>query len=169
MMKIKFTILFICSLVLIQCSNHKDSKYLRWVGDILYDENLDDKHDHLCNGEEYVLQYFNIGQGLAFKGEKKAIVDFFNKHYQNVEVEESGWIRIRFIVNCKGETDRYRMLQADRNYKAFEFDAKITDQLMDLCKRLEGWQVLPDNEHPKDYYQYLSFKIDRGRIIEILP
>ncbi|HKK38289.1 MAG TPA: hypothetical protein VJ949_02605, partial [Cryomorphaceae bacterium] len=82
---------------------------------------------------------------------------------------ESGWVRIRFVVNCRGESGRFRMICSDEHYESREFDARITDQLMAITKSLDGWKPLPDSENPDEYYQYLVFKIENGDLIEILP
>jgi len=40
---------------------------------------------------------------------------------------------------------------------------------MRITKSLSGWKILPNDEAPTDYYQYLIFKIKNGEIIEIMP
>lgn len=162
--------LFFC-LVLYGCATEKGSgqKYLRWVGDIEHDDTLDAKNFTLCNGDQKVLQYFNMSQGMKFDGEKIAIERYFYHHYKPVNVGQSGWIRIRFIVNCQGQTGRFRMMQADENYKERAFNIRISDQLMEQTKSLKGWQIQSEDGKSVDYYQYLIFKINNGNIEKILP
>jgi hypothetical protein len=150
-------------------STSSKQEYLRWVGDIEFDPELDDRNFELCHGESNVKQYFNFGQGFQYEGEKKSILEEFSIKYQPIPSDDSGLIRIRFIVNCKGETDRFRVMAMNKQYEEISFDHKITDQLLDLTKSLNGWKVLPDSEAPRDYYQYLIFKIEKGAISEILP
>ena len=142
---------------------------MRWVGDIEHDSQVDTTAFKLCNGDKKVLQYFNFGVGLQYNGEKKAIKDQFFDNYKPVDTNQSGWIRIRFIVNCEGETGRFRVIGADMNYQQLDFDMRITNQLMAITKRLQDWRVLSLEQDPLDYYQYLIFKIDKGKIVEILP
>lgn len=159
-------------LLVLGCASQSESstlEYLRWVGDIEYDPQLDTTDFTLCNRDEKVLQYFNFGVGLQYKDEKKAIKDQFFKNYHQVETNQSGWIRIRFIVNCEGETGRFRVISSNMNYQQFDFDERITNQLMAITKSLKGWKVLSLERDPLDYYQYLIFKIDQGKIVEILP
>ncbi len=157
-------------LLMAGCTKENDDpKYLRWVGDITFDAALDDPAFELCRGELRVKQYFNFSQGLQYEGEKRAIVKVFQQQYQSIENDQSGWIRIRFIVNCKGETDRFRLMGADQNYDPMNFDKRITEQLLAITRSLNGWKILPNEEKPWDYYQYLIFKIENGQLKEILP
>lgn len=144
--------------------------YLRWVGDIEQDDKQDDKAFGLCRTEAEVFQYFNTQKGFRYKGEKKALVEVFTQKYRPLKRKnQSGWIRIRFIVNCKGEAGRFRLIQSNENYEEFEFDAKIVNQLLQITKSLDGWEILEHKEQAIDYYLYLVFKMKDGEIKEILP
>lgn len=143
----------------------------RHIGDIEFDPKLDNPDFKLCN-EEKIYQYFNIGQSILYNGEKIALEkEFFEKYKPEIAKSESGLVRIRFIVNCKGETGRFRILGADENYKEKEFDKSITSQLLQITKELNNWGRLFDQEKQEgwDYYQYLIFKIEDGQIVKILP
>ncbi|MBK7522786.1 MAG: hypothetical protein IPI53_01030 [Saprospiraceae bacterium] len=158
-------LLFLCSLI--GCSTGQLP--YRWVGDITHDPGLDKTDFLLCHREKDVRQYFNMSQGMMFEGEKSAIVGFFDKNFKPVDIQESGWLRIRFIVNCKGQSGRFRMLESDENYKERPFDKKISGQIFFLTQQLSGWKILYDDKDAVDYYQYLIFKIKDGRIVKILP
>jgi hypothetical protein len=170
-----FVICFCLSLCLFACKDDPKSEkepYLRWVGDIPFDENIDDPDFKLCFNDNDIRQYFNFSKGVQYKGEKPAIDEYFKEKYQAVESNQSGLIRIRFIVNCKGETDRFRLMAMDGNYQATKFSSEITDQLLDLTQKMDGWlpiEMEEMNNTALDYYQYIIFKIDRGNIIEIMP
>ncbi|MTI20377.1 hypothetical protein E1176_05020 [Fulvivirga sp. RKSG066] len=161
-------------LVIAGCNSEQTTRetkpsYNRYVGDINFDSSTDDADFLVCNGDENVIQYFNSGNGLQYKGEKIAIYEAFNKSYEPVDTDESGWVRVRFIVNCEGKTGRFRLLSSDFNYQEKTFDSEITDQLLSIAQKLTGWRALPGKQGGLDYYQYLTFKIEKGHIIEILP
>lgn len=164
-------LLFICKLILFfGCSaSIKESKYPKSVGDIMYDSKLDKKDFFLCN-ENNIIQYHNDLNAMQFKGEKIALVEEIKSKFKSIKNnQESGLIRIRFVVNCQAETDRFRLISMDENYKEYKFDENITNQLMTICKELKGW--IPKKYEGKnvDYYQYLIFKISKGQLIEIMP
>lgn len=145
------------------------SKYPRYIGDIDYDSNYDKKDFYLCN-EKDIAQYHNDSNGMEYKGEKIALEEeVFTKFKPVPDTSQNGLIRIRFIVNCKGETDRFRIISMDENYKDKEFNPKITEQLLIICKSLKAWIPKKINGKEVDYYQYLTFKIKGGILIEIMP
>lgn len=156
--------------LLVSCATDKDKpRYLRWVGDIEADAEMDGDTFQLCYSEARVKQYFNFSQGMQYEGEKPTMVEVFRKDYEAVDVPQSGWIRIRFIVNCKGESGRFRLTASNSQYQKQAFDPKITDQLLSITQSLKGWKPLPNLDDPRDYYQYLTFKIENGALKEILP
>lgn len=144
--------------------------YLRWVGDIEHNTQMDDINFKVCNGDEQVFQYFNLGEGPVYSGEKSNILNTFKSNFKQVaDNDENGLIRIRFIVNCEGKAGRFRVLQSDYNYQEKEFNNEITSQLLSITKQIDNWKILYNNEKPVDYYMYLIFKITDGQLIEILP
>ncbi|MBK8627903.1 MAG: hypothetical protein IPN86_20785 [Saprospiraceae bacterium] len=166
--------IFIISIILMteSCQQHsvpKDSKYLSMVGDIAPDPKLDDPNFTLCN-EKNTKQYHNLNEEMQYEGEKYALDHTFTSKFNaDPTIKDSGMIRIRFIVNCKGEIGRFRLISSGYDYKEKKFNNSITDQLMTITKSLKGWKILSDKRGPKDYYQYLIFKITDGQIKEILP
>ncbi len=172
----KYFPLLIFALLLSSCKGQEEvqktekKEYLRWVDDIAFDPLLDDSTFVLCNGEDRVYQYFNDSKGMLYKGGKPLIDSAFAKNYRPKKSwGDTGLVRIRFIVNCKGQADRFRLLTSDFNYQPKEFDKRITIQLMEITKSLDGWETMYLRETPVDYYQYLLFKIVDGQIINILP
>jgi len=167
----KFYLFLLFSLCqLICCTKQSEEKPLRWLEDIRYDKKMDKKDFTLCS-EDDVYQYFNLGNGIHYEGDKPGLVNSIRKDYDDSNVKkESGLIRIRFIVNCQGETDRFRMIQSDLDYKEKVFDEKITHQLMTITKSLDKWgQKIKEDGTPVDYWQYLIFKIVDGKIVKIIP
>lgn len=165
-------LLGICVLIclVVGCAaDRQSSKYLRWVGDIEADAQIDGDTFAICHSESRVKQYFNFSQGLQYEGEKAAIKAIFKAQYIAVQVPQSGWVRVRFMVNCQGETGRFRLTASNRQYQELAFDPRITEQLMAITKSLDGWKILPNQEKAQDYYQYLIFKIENGSLIEIMP
>ena len=173
---LKYSIpLLLCLAILAGCqarkeSNHIGPKYLRWVGDIEADKKNDDPKFALCGSEGDVRQYFNMSKGLQFEGEKEALDRLIRAQYKPVsKADQNGWIRVRFIVNCKGESGRFRLLEADEHYKERAFSKKISKQLLEITTNLEGWKPIEDDGKAVDYYQYLTFKIEAGTLTDILP
>ena len=143
--------------------------YPATIGDIQYDPALDDPGFKVCNVEQ-VLQYYQFGKGMQFQGEKIKIVKYFKAKFKGGEIKgESGYITIRFVVNCEGNTGRFRMQEMDVDYQPKQFATNISSGILELAKNLQGWTIGTYEGIPYDYYQYLTFKIEDGTIKEILP
>lgn len=143
--------------------------YTTSIGDLVFNADTD-RADFVCCYPDYVFQYFNDSKGLQYEGEKPALERAFLDNYRPpVGSQESGLLRIRFLVNCKGDTDRFRLMGMDFSYTPKTFDPVITNQLLAIAKGLKGWKPKQYRNVPIDYYQYLIFKIEKGHIQEILP
>jgi hypothetical protein len=164
----RFLIIFI---LFASCSNKTlpTARYPNMIGDIDFDPKMDNKNFQVCN-EAYIVQYFNNSEGLEYEGEKIAIEkEFTNLYNAKIVRKESGLVRIRFVVNCKGKTDRFRIIAMNENYAPHTFDSRLTQQLLAITKQLKGWKPKIYDGTRVDYYQYLIFKIKDGEIAEILP
>lgn len=85
---------------------------------------------------------------------------------------QSGLIRFRFVVNCRGEAGRFEVLELDENYKKCSFDPRIVHQLSTICQtKLSGWEPgKPNGEtEPVDTVCLLTFRLKDGLITEIFP
>ena len=140
------------------------------TGDIPFNKNTDDSTFYLCN-PQWIPQYYQVGTN--YQGGMNAIRKIFNSKYEHVEVknvkQQTGYITIRFIVNCKGATNRFRMYEVDSLYKPYRFDALITKRLLDITTSLNGWTPGTFQNVKTDSYYYLNFKIVRGELKEITP
>ncbi len=169
----KRIISFLGILFLFGCSqNTNTSDTYKDVGDIPFDANLDNPDFQLCD-ENNIMQYYSKGTSnipATYQGEKIAIINHFNENYENSILEgQNGYLTIRFIVNCKGESDRFRVQEMDFKYQPKTFNTTIKNQLLTITKSLKGW-IPPSNDGKYfDFYQYLTFRIEEGQIKKIMP
>lgn len=166
---------FIFLINLSGCTNIREHSskdaYSRHVGDIEYDALTDDSTFNRCHPEKYTAQYFNFANGFRYKGEKRELIDLFQSQYEPVKRKgQDGYIRIRFVVNCEGQSGQFRVLESDKNFEPHKFHFKVVNQLLEITKSLDGWLVVSDEPNgPRDYYQYLIFKINDGKIEDLMP
>lgn len=158
------------ALMLSACSdlspNDKKQKYPEMVGDIAFDPVLDRDDFKLCN--ERILQYYNFGDGVQYEGERPALLDHFETRYTPVS-DWDGYVSVRFVVNCDGETDRYRLSAMDYDYVEEPGQLEVNEGLLAAVRSMDGWMPKTYDEIPLPYYQYLTFRIAGGHITEILP
>lgn len=154
----------------VACKQKANSRqtYPGQIGDIEFDEKLDDPQFKICN--KFVVQYYNFGKGLQYQGEKLKIREAFQGFKETHSIDDSGYITIRFVVNCEGKTGMFRIQEMSDNYEPKKFSDDLKTQLLKITKSLNGWIVSIDEGGSKlDYYQYLTFKFESGKIIEIMP
>lgn len=133
------------------------------VGDIQVDLKLDEPNFKPCS-KKTTLQHYEFGK--KYIGEKPALEQHFSEKLNSGILEkENGYITIRFLVNCKGETGFYRVKGMDFDYKEKKFDQPTVKQLLTLTKQLDGWPIF----EKYNYYQQITFKIVNSQIDEILP
>jgi len=143
--------------------------YPKNVGDIAPDPALDDPNFSVCR-ENYIQQYYSSSTS-GFRGEKPALEAFFREKFTpNLKHRgENGYITIRFVVNCRGQTGRFRVQEMGGDYLPKKFPPALTGRLLDLTQQLDGWLPAQRNGFTFDYYQYLTFVIASGDIAQILP
>lgn len=138
------------------------------VGDIPFDSLQDDPAFIVCNPKQ-VLQYYNTN--AYYKDHKKEITKYLLDNFstQDSFQDQNGFLTIRFIINCNGNTGRFRIFEIDNNYQPIHFKEALCRQLLRLVKQLSGWQPAVYKEKVYDSYQYITFRIRNGKIISISP
>ncbi len=126
----------------------------------------------LCNPYTYLYSPYQrfSARKVEYPGGLYSINKIFTEKYKpprNAE-GETGLIRIRFVVNCEGKAGMYEMLQLDRNYQIRKFDKRISRQLLQICRELQGWKP-PEKVRGEvmDVYKFLTIKLKNGKIVEV--
>lgn len=125
----------------------------------------------VCN-EDIIGQYYYNGMGSQHEGGLNKVRQIFEKKV-NISGKESdtGYIRIRFMINCEGETGRFSILEVDKDYAPTSFSHELVVQLFQFTRNLSSWELekLPETGKTYDNYRHLSFKIQNGKVLDILP
>lgn len=171
--KMKYAIIWVV-LVLASCGDSKNAtsnmkaEHLRHVGDIVADRNMDDPNFKACQ-EDRAAVHYNFDSPNLYEGEKPAIVRAFMDMDLPKVKGSLGYVTVRFMVNCKGETGRFRVEQVDTDYKKKTFNTGISDAILATTKSLNGWIPATYDGKVYDYYKYLTFKIIDNQIVDVLP
>lgn len=122
--------------------------------------------------EDYILQYYNTERATYSEG-KNGLRNFILSNYKNNNYTDSGYLNIRFIINCKGKAGRYVIHENDLNLKPITFTKELKDQLFRLTTELKDWNpnliVGKNGSAYHDTYMYISYRIENGNITEIIP
>ncbi len=156
--------------IMSSCSeNKKQEQYFNDLGEIPFDEQLDDKNFTVCH-EDLTLPFNYGGFGLIYEGEKRRLVETIKEKFNYPRTKgQTGFITIRFIINCEGQTGRFRVIETDLNLKAKKFDKNVSTQILNITKGLDGWKILERWDKMWDVQQYLTFKFEDGILIDVLP
>lgn len=128
----------------------------------------------LCNS--YVFPSFNLYPYFTYKrGRLYNIRQIVEREYKPInQPGQSGLIRFRFVVNCKGEAGQFEILEVNENYEKCAFNPQITNQLLMICRdKLTDWEAGQPtgepNQEPVDTFCLLTFRLKNGLITEIFP
>lgn len=161
------------SSVLISCQVEKNiNKYPNTVGDIEFDGKLDDTDFKKCGAGKdapFSFQYYQGTKEFDYKGEKIAIVEKLKKENIYSKKKIYGYITVRFLVNCEGKTGLFRLKAMNSDLKDEVLDEEVENKLLKFTKSLDGWQPKDIKGFKVDYYQYLTYKIENGKVSEVLP
>jgi len=82
----------------------------------------------------------------------------------------NGYITFRFVVDCQGKMlPKVRVMQTDEKYRLFHFDKSLVEELYSYLLTLKDWKIAKHDSSSVSYMSYLSFKINNGKIINIIP
>ncbi len=177
MQRLRFLAIFflVATLMLSACktekggNNHEESldKYTHDVGYI------DPSTARLNNGfevcdEDRIYQYYNPQEASYSKG-KNGIRKFIQENYINEGYTDSGYLTIRFVINCKGKTGRFVIHENDLDLNPTKLDSKLVEHIFNITSQLKDWNPNIIHGSPADSYMFLTYRIENGEIVEILP
>lgn len=138
------------------------------VGYISFNEKTDNPDFYLCD-EKNIFEYYQVNP--SYKEGLKSIQDYFKNHLAalNKLVEIDGYFTMRFIINCKGNTDRFRGSFVDENFKKSKVNSDFESKIISLVKKMGEWNPGYFEGSYFDSYKHIIFKIKNGKIKEIYP
>ena len=115
-----------------------------------------------------VHQYYH--QDKRYGDEMCFVKKYIKDHYKPIEINESGFLTVRFIVNCEGKIGNFIVYQVDEKLNPCQFSKTIIDQLMKLTQELQNWSpmTLADGR-VVNYRAFLTFKIKNGYVERMVP
>ena len=139
------------------------------VGYIELDETRDNPDFYLCD-ELNIMEYYqtNPKYGEGMKSIRLYFEDYLEQISRLVDFE-SGLITIRFIINCKGKTDRFRVYSVDGDYKSISISKELEWLCVEIVKGMGEWNPGYDSGEYFDSYFTLSLKVRHGKVVDILP
>ncbi|SDW99459.1 hypothetical protein [Aequorivita viscosa] len=104
-----------------------------------------------------------------FKDGKYQFRKTISKKYENNGYTDSGFLNLRFLVNCNGDVGNVEINELNSDYQQTDLNNELVDQLVNLSIAKENWTPKEIGGKTYDSYMYLIFKIENGEVLEILP
>ena len=138
------------------------------VGDIAFDARPDRRDYVLCDSA-HIYQYYQASS--AFPGGHQARLAYFQQHYHLAAPAPgaTGYVVVRFALNCQGETDRFRVSTLGPDFTAAPFPPAVVAQLLRLVWELRTWQPAHREGLAVDIYLYLNFILQNGHLLDVAP
>lgn len=154
---------------LVGCDHNKEyesTDYPDQFGEIEFDADLDRPDFQLC--DESGLVHSRVS--LNYEGGRKRIEEICK---ERVNIAEStyafnGYILVRFLVNCKGESDRFRIEILDEGFEKQVCPDALISLVENAVRSLDAWTITKPENEGKDHSKYLNFKMIDGRIDAII-
>jgi len=102
-------------------------------------------------------------------GSNKLRNEITSKYLYNQEHETfSGYIVIRFLVNCEGKSGRYRAQSLNLDFSPLNAPSDLLEYSIELVKSFDNWTKSSGNDSKKEYSKFINLKINNGKIQHVL-
>ncbi len=165
----RFLLLFILLWVTACSPNTAEeaTDYPDQFGEIPFDaSSLDDPDFKLCNPKDLVHSRVS----LNYKGGRKRIEELCKEAINGSETSYSynGYVLLRFLVNCNGTSERFRIETMDEGFNRQECPEGLVSLVENAVRSLDEWVVEKPENVGKDHSKYLNFKIINGQVDAII-
>lgn len=137
------------------------------IGWIPFDKSIDNSNFKVCdelNIEEYYQVNPAFGEGLL------SIRKYIAAHQGELEAlcEKDGYVIVRFVINCQGQTDRYRTKFMSLNYTDENtVNAELQKKIIQLLREMGNWTPGKYDGKTYDCYQHLKFLFKNSQLVDV--
>lgn len=153
-------------LLLISCdtSSNQQKQYLKDIGDTVFNTQTDNPNFKFCDSS-------NILHKRAYVkytgGHRQFDNDFSIKYKTKAQYNNfSGYIIIRFAVNCKDQIGRVRWEVLSPDFKPTSAPQVLEDDVIRIFKSLTHWKHPIYRGDSYDGYTYTIIKLENGTFIK---
>jgi hypothetical protein len=164
-----FIIVFMFFLFL-GCDNSEKAKtnYEHRIGYIDPETSKYSENFKLCN-DEFIVGYYSSYAPKIYKNDKISFRRYIQENYHNKGYKDTGFLNLRFHINCEGEIGNLEINELDENLELSSLNSTLVQQLVDLSINKNNWNLFEYEGKKFDTYMYLIFKLENGNVLEILP
>ena len=161
---------------MVACQPQADPYPTSNVGYISPENRIDpDPEFEICGTESDIIQYYNRNkpedEPAGYRGGPRAIKQYIRKHYPSLKLhhDDSGMLTVRFIINCEGQTGYFELFENDLDFQPTHFNPETRHQLLKISRELKNWRANYMDGTYRDSFMYITYRLENGKITEILP
>ena len=80
----------------------------------------------------------------------------------------NGYIVIRFLVNCEGQSGRYRTQSLQLVFSPSGVPSDLLTHTIGIIKSLDNWTKSPKYDRREEYAKFINLKFENGKIQHVL-
>ncbi|WP_442264745.1 hypothetical protein ACSIGC_10335 [Tenacibaculum sp. ZS6-P6] len=145
-----------------------EEQFPHYVGYINQEKALLNDTYTLC-GDRSIYKTHHGAPDDAFEGGKKQFKNFILSNYKNDSYTDSGYLNFRFLINCEGNAGWFEIIEMNLDLEESPLNKSMVKQLLKLTSDSKNWAIFSYKNQPRNYYMYISYRIENGEIVEILP
>ncbi len=164
-----FSVLLILgfNLAIANYQNNFDRKHINHIG-YLNPENPDVSDNFKRCSDKLPVGFYHSTAPYIYKGGKPSFRRFIQNNFTGQDFTDSGYLNFRFLIDCNGQIGDFEINQLDTNFEIGVMNKDLVSKLSKLTLRNENWNSLETKE-VRDLYMYIIYKIENGKVVEILP
>tara|TARA_R110001583_G_scaffold57677_2_gene172523 strand:+ start:23714 stop:24262 length:549 start_codon:yes stop_codon:yes gene_type:complete len=148
--------------------NSTDKPYKNYIGYIGQEKALLNDVYTLCDGGN-IYHTYSSASLKAYAGTKKQFRTALTENYSGDKFNDSGYLNFRFLVNCDGNAGWFEIIQMNLDLEETKLNPQMVDSLFTFTAMPQNWKELDFHEKSSNYYMYVSYRIENGKVVEIVP
>ncbi len=144
-----------------------EEKYPYHVG-YLSPENADFSKDFERCSDELPIGFYHSTAPHIYNNGKPAFQAYILANFENEPYSDNGYLNLRFLIDCEGDLGDLEVNELNTDLELTDLSDELVNDLVALAMRPENWASLKKKE-PRDMYMYLLFKLENGKVVEIIP
>ena len=144
--------------------NLKPDKYPYRIGYIYNGIELDSVQPHAHKSPE---GFYHSSAPTIYKGSKYQFRQNLLAAYNADKYKDNGYFNLRFYISNVGKVWLYEVKEMDFDFNPTQFTLGLKEELIALSLKKDNWD--PFSEEDLNYYMHLTYRIENGKITEIIP
>ncbi|WP_281541996.1 hypothetical protein [Maribacter aestuarii] len=114
------------------------------------------------------IGFYHSSASNIYKGGKPTFRKLIESSFSKEKYNDSGFLNFRFLIDCNGNIGDIETNELDVDLNPTKLDSNLVQELYKLSFIKENWNLVEAKE-PRDMYMYLIYKIEDGKVVEIIP